>query len=392
MEKFNVNIWEELLSLKKKNEIKLSRRWIAKRFSISDREASYYWFAIHNLDNITKNLELLKRVFSKEKELSKFKKMAKDQIKEILELENAIATFIQLKDSVDKISYGSMPKEQIDSDTTAIALLSDAHVEERIDPKVVNSLNEYNESIAAQRMKSYFSRLMWMIRSSRKGGFDIKHLVLAILGDMITGYIHEELVENNYLSPIEATMFAQELLIEGLVYLSKYGEFETITVPMLRGNHGRTTARKRYSTGYKNSYEWLMYKNIERWLSQHGYNNIRTIIPNSEFQVLKIYDKTWCFSHGDHFNYRGGVGGITIPFMGWMKRMLRVLPADKYAIGHWHTSINLPMGVINGSVIGYSPYAMGKALEPEPPQQSLMIQDKKRGIVRIDPIILTDWK
>ena len=162
---------------------------------------------------------------------------------------------------------------------------------------------------------------------------------------------------------------------------------------MIRGNHSRTTYRKRYSTGYKNSYEWLMYHSIKDYFDKADIpeNKIVFIIPESEFVRINVYNKTWCFSHGDHFNYRGGVGGIMIPFMGWMKKMKNVIPADKYAIGHWHTTVNLQRGVINGSVIGYSPFAMGKALEPEEPQQSLFIQDSKRGIVRTDPIILTDW-
>jgi hypothetical protein len=43
-------------------------------------------------------------------------------------------------------------------------------------------------------------------------GIKIDTLVFAILGDMISGYIHDELVESNHLSPTQAVLFAQNLL------------------------------------------------------------------------------------------------------------------------------------------------------------------------------------
>ena len=386
---FDFDIWNELMKIKRVNPNLITVEKI-KEFGMSDRRAYAYYFALNNLDSIANDAQLSKTVLRHMKEALKYKHLSKRQSQEIRELEDAVEILGSL--NVYNIKSTNVKNvESIESDCTAVALLSDTHVEEIIEPKVVNNLNEYNPDIARERIKRYFSRLMFMIRSSRNT-FDINTLVLAILGDMINGYIHEEYLEANDMSPTEAIMFVQELIIEGISYLHTYGDFKRIVIPMMRGNHGRTGQRKKYSTGYKNSFEWLMYHNIANYFNRAvGYENIEFLIPESEFAEVDLYGKKWLFSHGDHFNYRGGVGGIAIPFMGWMKRMLRVIPADKYAIAHWHTTMNLPMGAINGSVIGYSPYAMGKALEAEPPQQSLFIQDAKRGIVRTDPIILTDW-
>jgi hypothetical protein len=66
------------------------------------------------------------------------------------------------------------------------------------------------------------------------------------------------------MSPPEAILFIQELLIKGIKALSESGNFTSIKIPCLPGNHGRTTKRKRYTTGYKNSYEWLMYHHIAK--------------------------------------------------------------------------------------------------------------------------------
>lgn len=49
-----------------------------------------------------------------------------------------------------------------------------------------------------------------------------------LCGDFITGYIHEELVEDNYLSPTEATILAKELILGGLRHLEDYGDFKKL--------------------------------------------------------------------------------------------------------------------------------------------------------------------
>jgi len=395
IKKFDENIWADLLRARKSNPKVITRRWIAKTYRLSDRMASGYYFALKNAPHIVNDVQLAKEIFKHKSELLKLRRLTKEQAREIADIEKAFNFLTALNNK--SITKGKInpPVNSITSKATAIALFGDVHPEEIIRKGVMSGLNEYNLSIATERIKKYFARLLFMIRSSRNT-YDIDTLVFAVLGDLINGYIHEEFEENNSLSPIEASIFIRDLLYEGIDYLLRYGEFKEIIIPMVRGNHGRTTKRKRFSTGYKNSYEWLVYNDIEnrfkRDVVRDKYDTKLTFyIPESEFALIDIYNKTWCFSHGDHFSYRGGVGGIMVPFMGWMKKMRNVLPADKYAIAHWHTTVNLPMGVINGSIIGYSPYAFGKALEPEEPQQSLFIQDSKRGIVRTDPIILTDW-
>jgi hypothetical protein len=137
-----------------------------------------------------------------------------------------------------------------------------------------------------------------------------------------------------------------------------------------------------------------MYTQMAKYLREtRGYEHVEFVVPQSEFVTIQIYDKTWLFGHGDHFNYRGGIGGVMIPFMGWMYKMEKILAFDKAAVAHWHSYINLQSGMINGSVIGYSPFAIGHGFKPEPPQQQFQLQDSKRGMTINTPIMLVDdWK
>ena len=193
-------------------------------------------------------------------------------------------------ESFDKLTIE--PNPRLREEVIAISTLSDVHVEEPVVKSVVNNLNEYNLTIAGERVTRYFKRLMYMVSQARRAGYRVDNLVLGLLGDFITGYIHEELEEANQLTPVQATIFIQDLLIKGIKFLSEDGKFQKIIIPCVPGNHGRTTTRKRYTTGYKNSYEWLMYNGIKNlFVETDKYENIEFIIPESEFIYLNLFGR-----------------------------------------------------------------------------------------------------
>lgn len=293
--------------------------------------------------------------------------------------------------SLEKFTIG--PNYKYKDEAIAISALSDVHVEEPVVKSVVSGLNEYNIDIAKERVTLYFKRLLFMINQARRAGYVIDNLVMAWLGDFITGYIHEELEEANSLTPVQASLFIQELLIKGVKLLSEDAKLTKIIVPCTPGNHGRTTKKKRFTTGYKNSYEWLMYNNIKQLFTAiGGYENVEFIIPESEFIYMDLFGYINKFSHGDHFKYQGGIGGIEIPLKKWILRENTVIKTDMSWIGHWHQYIVLNKVRVNGAAIGYNSYARAFGFEPEPPKMQFQLLDKKRGFTLNNPIILTDWK
>jgi len=273
------------------------------------------------------------------------------------------------------------------NEVVPICLLSDAHVEERVDKQSVNGLNEYNPDIAKDRLNNYFINVLKLINNERQNS-TVDTMVLGILGDMISGYIHEELMESNYLSPVQAIIFAQDILISGLTYLSENGDFKKIVVVCKVGNHSRLSTRKKYSTGYKNSLEYIMYHNIIHHITEKGYNNIQFVFEENEFSYVNIFDKVIGFSHGDHFNYRGGIGGLEIPFKTWLYKSSENVKADLRCIGHWHTHLVSSRGIINASVIGFNAFALGCSFKYEPPTQHMQLLDKKRGFTTNHKIFL----
>ena len=141
----------------------------------------------------------------------------------------------------------------------AIALFSDAHIDETVNPDTVLGLNEYNIDIATERVTAYFANLATCIKRDA-----VSDLYFASLGDTISAYIHEHLMQENGMTPQEAVLFGQSLIVSGLKYLREKLPAVAITFIGISGNHSRTTKKIQASNGYKLSYEWIMYHNIKQ--------------------------------------------------------------------------------------------------------------------------------
>jgi hypothetical protein len=273
------------------------------------------------------------------------------------------------------------------SESVAVVAASCWHVEENVDPKVVNGINSFNLEIADARITKLFQHALRLVEIERNGT-DVDTLVFALLGDLMTGYIHEELLEGNDLSPTETILWLQKRIIGGLKFLREKGGFKKIIVPCCIGNHGRTTAKKRVATAYKNSFEWLMYHILADAFDNSEGTPVEFAVGNSYFNYLQVYEKTLRFHHGDNLSYQGGVGGISIPVNKAIAAWDKTRHADLDIFGHWHQTLADRKWVSTGSLIGYNAYALSIKAVSEPPQQSFFLFEKNRGRTVTTPITL----
>jgi hypothetical protein len=260
----------------------------------------------------------------------------------------------------------------------AIALFSDAHIEETVEPSSVLGKNEYNVAIAEERIKTYFANLASCIRKD-----DVNVLFFASLGDTISGFIHEELSQENGLSPLQATAFGQSLIISGLKYLRNEFPALEITFIGISGNHSRTTKKIQHANGFKMSYEWLMYKNIEKFSEMLGLN-ISFIIPESEVALVQTPDKKrYIFCHGYQVQSKGTgtVAGI-YPALGRLSMKWRTtFDQDKIFLGHYHTCVSIPTATVNGSIIGYNAFALTNGMGCEEPAQQYEVYENGKELL-----------
>ena len=253
----------------------------------------------------------------------------------------------------------------------AVALFSDAHIEETVNPNSVLGLNEYNIEIAENRICCYFKNLAKALNAD-----EVENLIFASLGDTISSFIWDELVQMNSLTPIEATLKAQSLLFSGLEYLVKNTSVKHIKFIGIVGNHSRTTKKIQHSNGYKMSYEWLMYKNIE---NQSKLLNlpIEFCIPESEMAIVEIPNgKKFIFIHGFQIKGGSGISGVLPSLNKMALKWERIFHQDKVYLGHFHNFMSLTNIGVNGSIIGYNTYALTNAMFYEKPLQLYDLYDE----------------
>jgi hypothetical protein len=297
---------------------------------------------------------------------------------------NAIELFSKNMDMIKHQQISIVPDGE-PSESTAVVLCSDLHYEEKVDPSTIDGLNEYSIPIARKRFHNVFTNGLKLVEMGRSKS-NINKLVIWLGGDLIAGYIHDELMESNALSPIEASIEVYKLCISAIDFMVENGGFDEIVVVTNVGNHGRTTNKIRISTCAENSYEWLIYN----FLAAHYEKSevVKLKLSRGYFNYLDIYGYTLRFHHGNYVRYAGGVGGITIPLNKAIAQWNQSRPADLDVYAHWHQRLSGKNYIGNGSIIGYGPYAISIKAAFERPQQSFFLMHPRWGKTVEAPIFV----
>jgi hypothetical protein len=341
--------------------------------------------ALANVDSTESDLRIrkLRRVARIDK------KKYEEALRTIEELNHNIDQARQLEDLKQIIvptKYEVHPADP--GEAVAVAVASDWHIDEVVDGSAINYVNEFNLDIARKRVKKFFEftlRLLNMCRTESK----INTMVVAALGDFMSGWIHEELIASNSMTPPESIMEMFEMWCGGLTFLLEEGELEELVFVGVTGNHSRITKRIHAKANPKKSYEWPLYEFLARWFSNTKYRDrIRFKLPTGYMNYLDIVGKKVRFHHGDGINYHGGVGGIHIPLRKAIAQWNKGNPVDLDVLGHWHTRETSRNYVINGSLIGFNEYAEKIKADFEPPTQSFFILHPKYGKTAEFPIVL----
>lgn len=265
-----------------------------------------------------------------------------------------------------------------------VMLCSDWHVEEPVNRAKVNGHNEYNLDIADKCIDRLSEAYEWLGMDKR---YDMRTGIVWLGGDLYSGYIHEELVEANFLSPVQAILWLQERIEKMLRRIASLcPNLERILVPCNDGNHGRLTHKIRVATRTANSLEWLLYQNLARRLSDD--RRFEFQVADGEWTFVDVFDQTLAFTHGDTFRYQGGVGGISIPLRRGINEMRKYRKITQTCLGHFHQRSDFGDINVNGSMIGVNAYGMHIHAPPETRQQSWFLIDQTRGKALSAPVWL----
>lgn len=269
---------------------------------------------------------------------------------------------------------------------TACAMASDWHVDELVNPRKVGGLNRYNPAIADFRAMRFFAAIEHMITTYERTIWSIRDLVLILNGDLFSGWIHEELMANTAMSPIQATLFVESLISRGLKFLAERLPQVKIHVVCQIGNHGRVSDKTMTSVAVECSYEYIAYCHLAQLHPECTWD-----LPVGRHSIAEVYGLRMHVHHFDTVKSQGGVGGILVPLNRAAARWREKYHAHVSCGGHFHQYMHTPQVIVNGSLIGYSSYADSlPSASPEPAQQAFWLVDEKRGICQATPLWVSD--
>jgi hypothetical protein len=273
----------------------------------------------------------------------------------------------------------------------AVALFSDWHFGETVSSEEVHGVNAYNVDIAKERIDIYFNELKTYLIE-----LNVSVLNLALLGDLISGRIHEELMEHSSLETSYTIIILADYISQWIHELSKDFKIKVLGIP---GNHGRFNKKPSFKGKYVDNFEFLVYEFIRREVK----NVVEEFdVPESMFKIKTVIDTNICFTHGDIF--RGGTG--LSPVSGtWARDVAKLnglmrnndLAFDIMCFGHFHTGDMKLQGfdgtkiVINGSGKGTDEFSIGAVKTGNRPNQSIFIVEKGMpGITRFFNSVFLD--
>ena len=268
-----------------------------------------------------------------------------------------------------------------------MTLWSDWHWGETVDIRETGGLNAFNRDIAERRVRKLVTNTIALLRDYAGAVPEYPGIWVLLGGDMVSGLIHDELVETNWGNIADQAFECSAAIAGALLALAdEFGQVHVVGVP---GNHGRTTQKPRAKGRALDSYDRSIYKSIAAQLGSDG--RISFTIPNDTDYLFEVYGHRFLLTHGDSLGVKGGDG--IIGALGPIARGAVKLrnsegqvgrDFDTIVMGHWHQYI--PRGdalgvIVNGTLKGYDEYArLYLRARFAAPSQALWLVAPKHGI------------
>jgi len=255
---------------------------------------------------------------------------------------------------------------------TLVLMWSDQHAGEVVSAEETRGLGEYDWRIMLERHDVLRERLLsWAEKFA-----PVERLVIAALGDGVSGDIHDELAETNEL-PMDESIVQWGLdggeWIESLV-----PEFPRIDVVGVRGNHSRRTKKPRMKKGYSSG-DWQAMHFMAQRLRR--YKTVTFDIPRATKHTIDIYGRRVLVMHGDQVPSSTMVG---VPWGGvirYAEKVARSEPFDHLLMGHFHQPNAIDKRIfVNGAIKGVDEYILERHGTGAPPCQMLLPFHPEHGI------------
>jgi hypothetical protein len=280
---------------------------------------------------------------------------------------------------IPAVRYPYQPsKENLKREEYAVALLSDLQTG-KLTP-------DYNSEVARDRVMRYAQKVVQLADIQRLH-HPVRHVVVPMLGDMVEGV--DIFPGQQWL--IDSTLYDQlfnttpALLADFVRYL--LGNFETVTVYAVDGNHGRIGRRGQF--GPMDNADRMLYRILALLMQAEPRFKLHMTDPQGErnwYQVMELGNYSAMLIHGDQIRGHSGFPwyGLGKKVHGWGSGGIPEQFGDVF-MGHWHQLARIPLNQksvwVNGSTESTNTYASENLAAQSQPSQWLLFVDPNAGRV-----------
>jgi hypothetical protein len=270
-----------------------------------------------------------------------------------------------------------------------VLMLSDWHIGEVVKPNEIEGFNRYNWEIAQAGVFGIVEDFLKWVEIQRSF-YDIKECTLFVMGDMISGDIHQELmVTNEFPLPVQ-TAKAGNLL--GEVFRIMSSHFDRVNIfEVAADNHSRLQKKPQAKQKTQNSMGYLVHEIANGFAAKCS--NLNIVIAEGAKLIAPVNDIRFLVSHGD-----GLKGTFGIPFYAFqreigkeaVRRMRTSKGFDIMAIGHFHTPCLIEgRTIVNGSLSGTSEFDSICGRHSKPCQVAFLTHPS-HGLFNLTPFVRRD--
>jgi len=259
-------------------------------------------------DFIGERIKLDKKLATYKAEASYYKKLYEQAIKQTTREDLLVDVMRRHTDPLK--AQGIYPKRKPSSNVRGkssqvmVAPLTDTHVGDNVSSEQMVGLNSYDLDLFNRRIWGWTNQVL-NLAEYRRNICDVEELVIPMLGDMISGDIHEELARTNIDNCMMQMMYGANIISQALMFLAPH--FNEIRVPCVIGNHGRMT-RKIPSKDRYMDWDYMMYQWIAAFCREQ--TNIKFEIPKSFAHVFNVANRNILIMHGDSIAGGGATASI----------------------------------------------------------------------------------
>ncbi|MER9768850.1 metallophosphoesterase [Mesorhizobium sp. M0189] len=327
-----------------------------------------------------------------EQELAALKRHQKDLLDQVISLQDVRGTIMNLAEALEAPAIiRPVPGSRKGGKRIAILHISDVHCGESVDLYEMDGLNSYSGEICKARMNRLFQKTASLL-TEHWSGDPVEEIVVCLGGDMIDGNLREESRRGGAMPVVESAKLISELTAGGIKFLH-----EQVGVPIRvytsPGNHGRLSLKPHVNEGAIDNWDIMISWSIEKILGNQDW--VKFYYTGSGEALFNVYGWWFLLQHG-HEGV-GGTGGLYGPVYKQVRGMYRTHQSYgrrgrgfHYVLeGHNHTSVKIPFGFANGSVVGYSPYsARALKADPSPASQNLLTVEERLGVIAWNELFL----